>query len=99
MQVTACAAASHHCKHAHAMDNRPFNPWSRRGGARTFTLTRETDMNRRTWTLTDIDFDIFSGDIVITPDDLDAGAPYRVSKRTLRGGLRDGLDVVEVDNG
>jgi galactose mutarotase-like enzyme len=40
-------------------------------------------------------------ELVIDPADVDAGiaAHFRIAKRTLRGGLSDGVDVIEVDNG
>jgi galactose mutarotase-like enzyme len=57
-------------------------------------------MPRKTWTLTDVDADICADRISLGPEQ--AGGPaggYAVTKRTLRGGLREGVDVVEVDNG
>lgn len=57
-------------------------------------------MTKSTWTLTDVDHDVFVNKITLTPDDLEGAARgYSVTKRTLRGGLRDGVDVIEVDNG
>ena len=59
-----------------------------------------TIMAEKTWTLTDVENDVFVGEIALGPDDAEGDASgYRVTKRTLRGGLRDGVDVVEVDNG
>ena len=58
------------------------------------------DMSKKTWTLTDVDQDVFIDEISISPDDVDGAATgYSVTKRTLRGGLRDAVDVIEVDNG
>jgi len=57
-------------------------------------------MPQRTWTLTDLDQDTFVEQICLTPELV--GGPvkgYSVVKRTLRGGLRDGVDVIEVNNG
>ena len=57
-------------------------------------------MATKTWTLTDVDQDVFVDGISISPGDVDgAAAGYSVVKRTLRGGLQDGVDVIEVDNG
>ncbi|MBN1908294.1 MAG: aldose 1-epimerase family protein [Pirellulales bacterium] len=57
-------------------------------------------MSIRTWTLTDVDQDVYVDALQITPDHVDGAATgYSVTKRRLRGGLRDGVDVVEVDNG
>ena len=57
-------------------------------------------MAKKTWTLTDVEQDLFVGKIRLTPDDVEGAATgYSVAKRTLRGGLRDGVDVIEVDNG
>lgn len=53
-----------------------------------------------TWTLTDVERDLFVENLLVTPRQ--AGGPatgYRVVKRRLRGGLRDGVDLVEIDNG
>ena len=57
-------------------------------------------MHQKTWTLTDVDTDIYVEQLTLGPQE--AGGPargYSVTKRTLRGGLRDGVDVVEVHNG
>ena len=57
-------------------------------------------MASKTWTLTDIDEGVFVDGISISPNDVDGAATgYSVAKRTLRGGLQDGVDVIEVDNG
>ncbi len=57
-------------------------------------------MPKKTWILTDIDADIYQKHISLGPDHVGGSARgYSVIKRTLRGGRRDGVDVVEVDNG
>jgi galactose mutarotase-like enzyme len=57
-------------------------------------------MPKRTWTLTDVDQDVYVESLSVRPADLE-GAPagWSVTKRALRGGLREGVDVIEVDNG
>jgi galactose mutarotase-like enzyme len=57
-------------------------------------------MPKKTWILTDVEADIYQDQISLGPDQVGGPARgYRVTKRTLRGGRRDGVDVVEVDNG
>ena len=57
-------------------------------------------MAKKTWTLCDVDQDIYMEGITLTPSQVGGAAQgYSVAKRTLRGGLRDGVDVIEVDNG
>ncbi len=57
-------------------------------------------MAEKTWTLTDIEQDIYVEQVALGPNDVGGDAAnYLVSKRTLRGGRRDGVDVVEVSNG
>ena len=57
-------------------------------------------MAQKTWTLTDVTNDIYFDQIMLTPEDVGGtAAGYSVVKRTLRGGLRDGVDVIEVSNG
>ncbi len=55
----------------------------------------------RTWTLTDVVNDVWLDNFVTGSDRLSLGSPHHWSlrKRTLRGGLRDGIDLIEVDNG
>ncbi|MBN1590835.1 MAG: DUF4432 family protein, partial [Pirellulales bacterium] len=57
-------------------------------------------MAKRTWILLDVEDDQFVDEIQLTSADAD-GAPegIKIVKRRLSGGLRDGVDVVEVDNG
>jgi hypothetical protein len=50
------------------------------------------------WLLTDDDQDVWLDEIRLSAGDL--GVPgMSVCKRTLRGGRRDGVDIIEVDNG
>lgn len=57
-------------------------------------------MAKKTWILTDVDRDEYVEQIVMAPADVGGkAAGCSVAKRTLRGGLRDGVDVIEVDNG
>lgn len=53
-----------------------------------------------TWTLCDVDQDLFVETLALSPKQVGGKAVgYSVVKRALRGGLRDGVDVIEVDNG
>lgn len=57
-------------------------------------------MAKKTWTLTDVDSDQYLESLSATPSLVGGAASgYAVTKRTLRGGRRDGVDVIEVDNG
>ncbi|MEN6452268.1 MAG: aldose 1-epimerase family protein [Thermoguttaceae bacterium] len=57
-------------------------------------------MPRKSWTLTDVDADIYVEQLFLGPREVGGAASgYSVTKRRLHGGLRDGVDVVEVDNG
>ena len=57
-------------------------------------------MTRKTWILTDVDNDVYVPSCKLGPGDVDSTLPpFSIRKRTLRGGLRDGVDVVEIDNG
>lgn len=57
-------------------------------------------MAGKTWTLTDVERDVYVEQIKLSPNEVGGTARgYSVTKRTLRGGLRDGVDVIEVDNG
>ena len=57
-------------------------------------------MARKTWTLSDVDAGVYLEELSLGPDQVGGRARgYRVTKRTLRGGLSDGVDLVEVDNG
>ena len=56
-------------------------------------------MAEHCWTLVDESTDS-NQDFKITAKDLgNTSASWRITKRTLRGGLSSGVDVVEVDNG
>jgi hypothetical protein len=57
-------------------------------------------MPPKTWTLIDTDRDLWVDELRLGPNAI--GLPsgdLSIAKRTLRGGLRDGLNVVEIDNG
>ncbi len=57
-------------------------------------------MAKKTWTLCDVDENIYVEAMAISPGDVGGGANgYSIAKHTLRGGLREGVDVIEVDNG
>ena len=57
-------------------------------------------MSRKTWPLTDVDAGIYVEQLSLGPDQVGGRTSgYRVTKRTLRGGLSDGVDVIEIDNG
>lgn len=54
----------------------------------------------RTWTICDVARDEYLESLVVTPGKVGGQARgYRITKRRLRGGLRDGVDTVEIDNG
>ncbi|MBI2808222.1 MAG: aldose 1-epimerase family protein [Planctomycetes bacterium] len=55
----------------------------------------------RTWTLTDLVNDVWLDSFTTGGDRLHLGQAqnWSIRKRTLRGGLRDGVDVIEVTNG
>jgi hypothetical protein len=58
-----------------------------------------TPMSRKTWLLTD-DATTYVEQISLGPNDVGGSAQgYSVTKRTLRGGPSDGVDVIEVNNG
>ena len=53
-----------------------------------------------TWLLTDADRDLFTDELILSPSDVpDSTADFGVRKRTLHGGLREGVEVVEVRAG
>ncbi len=57
-------------------------------------------MANKTWTLCDVDLDIYVDGMTLSPAQVGGAAKgYSIAKRTLRGGLREGVDVIEVDNG
>jgi galactose mutarotase-like enzyme len=54
----------------------------------------------KTWTLADVEQDIYVEELRLGPADVgETSGRFAIHKRTLRGGLREGVDVVEVDNG
>jgi hypothetical protein len=55
----------------------------------------------KTWTLTDVHGDIWVDSFAAGADGLHLPTPHdwALRKRTLRGGLRDGVDLIEVHNG
>jgi len=57
-------------------------------------------MAGKTWVLTDLEEDVHLESLSLGPEDVGGQAQgYSVVKRTLHGGLRSGVDVVEVNNG
>ncbi len=58
-------------------------------------------MSNLRWVLTDVAKDLYIENFVLGSDDLaiPAEKPWRIAKRRLRGGLRDGVDLIEIDNG
>lgn len=57
-------------------------------------------MAKCTWILTDVEQDQYVENIALSSRNVGGAATgYSLTKRTLRGGLRDGVDVIEVDNG
>src|SRR5579883_2811457 len=55
----------------------------------------------KSWTLTDVQSDVWLDSLHVSSDSLRLVTPHdwSVRKRTLRGGLRDGIDLIEVHNG
>ena len=55
----------------------------------------------KTWTLTDVHGDVWLDSFAAGNDSLRLPTPHdwSIRKRTLRGGLRDGVDLIEVHNG
>jgi hypothetical protein len=55
----------------------------------------------KAWTLTDVANDVWLDSFAVGNDSLRLATPHDWSlrKRTLRGGLRDGIDLIEVHNG
>jgi hypothetical protein len=55
----------------------------------------------RSWVLTDAAADVWLDSFAVGNDSLRLATPHAwsVHKRTLRGGLRDGVDLIEVNNG
>lgn len=57
--------------------------------------------NLKEWVLTDVQNNIWLDQFSISSGELKLPAtpPWSITKRTLRGGLRDGVDLIEVNNG
>src|SRR5581483_745870 len=55
----------------------------------------ELIMSRQTWILTDVDRDVHRDELHLAGNH----GGWSVHKRTLHGGLREGAEVVEIDNG
>lgn len=55
----------------------------------------------RSWILTDTAHDLWVDSFHVGPDRVTPGTPHAwsITKRTLRGGVRDGVDLVELNNG
>jgi hypothetical protein len=55
----------------------------------------------KSWTLTDVQSDVWLDSLHVGSDSLRLPTPYdwSIRKRTLRGGVRDGIDLIEVHNG
>jgi hypothetical protein len=55
----------------------------------------------KSWTLTDVASDVWLDSFAVGNDSLRLATPHdwSIRKRTLRGGLRDGVDLIEVHNG
>ena len=57
-------------------------------------------MAPKNWTLADLQQDIYVEQIALGPDNVGGAASgYSVVKRTLKTGLSQGVDVIEVNNG
>jgi hypothetical protein len=57
-------------------------------------------MSHKSWALIDAERDLWVESATFEPKDVPGSSgSWRVEKRTLRGGVRDGSNVVEVDNG
>lgn len=57
-------------------------------------------MPSKTWSFIDTANDVFVDELSLGPADIgQSGGSFSLRKRVLRGGLRDGLNVVEIDNG
>src|SRR5262249_21867995 len=55
----------------------------------------------KTWTLTDTASDVWLDSFAVGNDSLRLPTPHdwSIRKRTLRGGVRDGIDLIEIHNG
>ena len=55
----------------------------------------------KSWILTDVLNDVWLDNVAISNDSLRLPTPHdwSIRKRTLRGGRRDGIDLIEIHNG
>ncbi|HEX3870631.1 MAG TPA: DUF4432 family protein, partial [Pirellulales bacterium] len=53
----------------------------------------------KTWTLTDVANDVHVENLHVNAGELGLTGSLSIRKRTLHGGLREGVEVVEIDNG
>src|SRR5712691_1986856 len=55
----------------------------------------------KSWVLTDVVNDVWLDSFTVGNENLRLATPHdwSIRKRTLRGGLRDGIDLIEVHNG
>ena len=51
------------------------------------------------WVLTDTERNLWVETLELGPAELRVGAPARISKRVLHGGLQEGVELVEVEIG
>src|ERR1700730_4480504 len=51
------------------------------------------------WTLTDINHDLWVDSFATSGEQLSLPGDWTIRKRSLHGGLRDGVEVVDVSNG
>lgn len=57
-------------------------------------------MAQKSWTLTDVEKGVFESRFSLGPGDVNGGARgFAIEKRKLHGGLSDGVETVEVNNG
>jgi hypothetical protein len=64
-------------------------------------VAADTMTRYKSWTLTDVLNDVWLDSFAVGNDSLRLATPHdwSIRKRTLRGGLRDGIDLIEVHNG
>src|SRR5437879_7284669 len=55
----------------------------------------------KSWVLIDVQNDVYVPELGVSAESLRLATPvhWSIRKRTLHGGLRDGIDLIEVDNG
>ena len=72
----------------------------RRPVLRPTDITADRIMPSQTWILTDVAHDIHESDFRIAAKDLpETKGTWSVTQRRLQGGLSDGVDLIEIDNG